>query len=104
MLRITVDAAPALISLKLEGKLRGVWVKELERVWQSIRSRGEPTAVRADLGAVSFVDEHGKALLALMRRAGVILCATDPMMKAIIEEVSQDLAAFRSTPEPVTHK
>lgn len=89
MLRITIDTSPELVTLKLEGKLKGIWVEELERVWQSIRCHGERKAVCADLSAVSYVDDHGKTVLALMNCAGVELRAEDPMIKAILEEATQ---------------
>ena len=89
MLRITVGESEGLITVKLEGKLKGAWVKELERVWSNIPRSGQRQAVQVDLAAVDFVDARGKALLARLCRSGAELRATDPMMKAVIDEVAQ---------------
>jgi hypothetical protein len=94
MLRITAVDEPGRITLKLEGKLRGAWVKELERVWHLIRTRPERKPAQVDLSAASSVDERGKSVLTVMCRDGVELTATGPMMNAIVDEIHR--AASRS--------
>jgi anti-anti-sigma regulatory factor len=89
MLRITVNEDLALVTLKLEGKLKGAWVKELERTWHTLYVRPGVKPIQADLSAVSFVDDRGKGLLVLMRRRGVALSATGPLMNSLIEDVEQ---------------
>jgi len=93
MLRITVNEEPDLVTLKLEGKLKGAWVKELERTWHTLCVRPDFKPVRADLSAVSFVDDRGKGLLILMRRRGVTLLANGPLMNSLLEEVERSADA-----------
>jgi ABC-type transporter Mla MlaB component len=64
MLRITwieVDSSDSIQTLKLEGKLLGLWVDELSRVC------GEPpvspNSLRLDLAAVTFIDSSGVKLV-----------------------------------------
>jgi hypothetical protein len=71
--------------LKLEGKLVGAWVRELERVWQSASAQER---ILVDLCSVSFVDDLGKELLSQMYRRGARLVAGTPLMKQIVEEIT----------------
>jgi ABC-type transporter Mla MlaB component len=84
LLRITVQRGCGLATLKLEGKLAGPWVEELERIRRSGSAR---EAVLVDLCDVSFVDASGKALLAQMYHGGADFLADSPLMKQVVEEV-----------------
>ena len=95
MLRITVHEEPDLVTLKVEGKLKGAWVKELERAWHETCLNADRRSIRADLTALNFVDDRGKGLLVLMRRKGVELLASGPLMSSLIEEVTR-----RANPAP----
>ena len=85
MLRITVQKGCGSATLKLEGKLAGPWVEELERVW---RSGSASEAVLVDLCDVSFVDASGKNLLAQMCHGEADFLADSPLMEQIVEEVT----------------
>lgn len=84
MLRITLQSGDETV-LKLEGKLRGPWVEELERSWEAARTprQGKPLAV--DMGEVSFIDPRGKELLLRMQREGARLVAVPVVIKFILE-------------------
>ncbi len=88
MLRITVDQHGNPIALKLEGKLKGPWVTELEHCWQSVRHDCDGKRLRVELSNVTFVEEPGKILLTEMVHSGAELVATGPMMKSILEEIA----------------
>ena len=68
MLRITARAEPTEIVLELEGKLTGLWSKELESCWKKLLIENRP--VKLVLKAVSFIDPAGKKLLVRMYRNG----------------------------------
>jgi anti-anti-sigma regulatory factor len=87
MLRIHITELADLVVLRLEGKLSGAWVKELERVWEGFRSNPEARIIRVDLSDVTFVDERGKGLLAWMTRKGARLDATGPLMNSVVDEI-----------------
>jgi anti-anti-sigma regulatory factor len=86
MLRLTADQSKEFIKLKLEGKLTGVWIKEVEDAWQRTRREGQSHVV-VDLCDVTFIDVHGKQLLKRMRRAGVEFRCCGPDISATVEEI-----------------
>jgi len=61
VLRITVDHNQDSLTFKLEGRLAGVWVNEVERTWQLLQPSPPRPNVRFDLAGVTFVDAAGKA-------------------------------------------
>jgi hypothetical protein len=71
--------------LKLEGKLAGPWVKELETVWQQEVAPGKSATVF--LEAVTFIDDRGKELLARIHENGAELTAEGCMTNAIVNEI-----------------
>ena len=85
MIRITAQEESSTTRLFLEGKLAGRSVDELDKCWQTCPS-GE-VAVLVDLTNVSFVDDHGKELLARMHNRGIKLFSTSLMTKCLIEEI-----------------
>ena len=87
MLRISVDDTPDLLTIKLEGKVRGPWGRELEKVWYSVSGVAEHKRVRIDLCHVSSIDDCGKGVLVMMCQKGVEFEAIGPMMTAMVEEV-----------------
>ena len=84
MLRITIEKGSGPATLKLEGKLAGPWVEELQDVW---RSGTADEAILVDLSDVSFVDASGN-ILAQMWRGGADFVADFTSMKQVIEEVT----------------
>jgi hypothetical protein len=94
VLRITMVDHGATLHWKIEGKLAGVWVTELEQAWRERAVRSPHQALVVDLTATESVDLAGKYLLALMQQKGVKLTAGAPYMNALIEEISaMDAAA-----------
>ena len=87
MLRVTVEERDSnRIVFRVEGKLKGPWVIELEKCWRSISGRAIGKTFGVDLDGVNFVDDRGKTLLIEMARAGVELIATESMMRSIVEQ------------------
>jgi anti-anti-sigma regulatory factor len=71
---LKIDETPVregTVVLKLEGRVIGPWVEELERSCAEVMTRG--MALTLDLSAVSFVDRRGIALLARLGTRGVVL-------------------------------
>jgi hypothetical protein len=87
MLRITVHKDRSRTTLKLEGRVAGEWVDELERAWLTEADRGQ--LIKVDLSGVTFVEEDGKKLLGRMFERGSNLYATDCMNRSIIEEIKR---------------
>ena len=85
MIRITAQQESTITRLFLEGKLAGRCVDELDKCWQTCSS-GKPALI-VDLTNVSFVDEHGKELLARMNNRGIKLFSKSVMTRCLIEEI-----------------
>lgn len=85
MLKITMHNESDVTRFRLEGRLIGEWVKELERCWLAVAAVSP--CIRIEFTDVSFIDEPGQALLARMAAAGTALIAEDVHTKAIVEEI-----------------
>ncbi|MFZ0200288.1 MAG: STAS domain-containing protein [Candidatus Sulfotelmatobacter sp.] len=88
MLRITVEEKNDRIIFRLEGKLIGTWVQELERCWISTRNYDSVNRLFVDLSSVSFVDDKGKALLTRMVSHGAKLVAKGLLMTSLAKEIT----------------
>ena len=87
MLRITVLDNSGPLTFRLEGRLAGPWVRELENCWQSMLvSQRKP--VLFDLTGVTFVDSAGKAFLAARHAQGAELVASGCLMRAVVAEIT----------------
>ena len=91
MLKITSRISPSHAVFELEGKLAGPWVAELEECWRKAAVADRP--VRVMLCAVTFVDHHGKRLLAEMHRQGAELVAEGCMNQMIVEKIIQGVVS-----------
>src|ERR1700688_468199 len=69
MLKVTIKQVDSAETWELEGKISGVWVKELERCWKErLTPPGIPLQVH--LKTVSYIDAAGKQLLVEMHGSG----------------------------------
>lgn len=87
MLRITMDEGPWALTFRLEGRLEGPWVRELERCWCSVLDGTNGRSVRVDLTGVTYIDAAGKVCLAKMHLQGARLIAGDCVTKAVVAEI-----------------
>jgi hypothetical protein len=88
MVRITVDDRGAQLHLKLEGRLAGAWVSELEQCWRTYVARSPHKLLVVDLTDTEFVDLAGKYLLTLMHQSGVKFAARNQYMNALLSEIT----------------
>lgn len=90
MLKITKqrDAGSGSVSFKLEGRLAGPWVEELDTCWGQMTASPQSRTV-VDLTGVTFVDVDGKALLTRMWQQGAELRAAGCLTKCIVEEIAK---------------
>ncbi len=87
MLRITPDRSNDDVRLRLEGRLTGPWVQELERCWTDLLPTEQKKAV-VDLTGVTFIGKDGRVLLATLWEQGAIFHATDCLTRSIIESIT----------------
>ena len=65
-------------ALRLEGRLVGPWVQELQQVCEPLMQAGGP--LQLDLAEVSFADDHGIALLTGLHSHGTQLLRVTPFL------------------------
>jgi anti-anti-sigma regulatory factor len=87
MLRITLNNGSDRLELKLEGKLAGAWVPELEECWRKATLNHVGCTLWVDLTGVDYVDSAGRYLLALIHQAGARFVASGCAMLALVEEI-----------------
>lgn len=87
MLKITLLREPEPPTLKLEGKLSGAWVPELERSWNEFLNEGLVRPVEVDLSDVTFISSEGKRLLKSMLHQGADLQSRSLMPAFIINQI-----------------
>jgi anti-anti-sigma regulatory factor len=88
MLRITTSDSPRVLTLRLEGRLEGPWVRELEQCWRSMLDGASRPTVHVDLTGVTYIDAAGKARLAQMHEQGARFIAGDCVTKAVVAEIA----------------
>ena len=87
MLRITASDSPRVLTFRLEGRLEGPWVRELEECLHSTLDGASRPTVCVDLTGVTYIDAAGKARLVEMHEQGAEFVADDCETKAIVEEI-----------------
>jgi len=89
MLKITTLMKADSTVLRLEGRLAGPWVQELERCWDV--TVGMPTnhPLSVDLSSVTYVDSDGKDLLKRIHQQGAKLIASGCLTSCIVNEIVQ---------------
>ena len=87
MLKITTLIHAESTTLRLEGRLAGPWVQELERCWDSIVGTMTTHPLTVDLSAVTYVDSDGKDLLKKIHRQGAKLIASGCLTRCLVNEI-----------------
>lgn len=91
MLRITQEGDAGTMSLKLEGRLEGAWVDVLRKAWHEVTAGLGGRALTIDVGAVSFADREGRALLLAIERDGAILEKVSGFLRHVLAENNNEL-------------
>jgi hypothetical protein len=88
MLRITVENNAKTATVKLEGKLAGPWVGELEQTWALVTATTSSDCVLVDLSGVTFVAADGKEQLKKMSNLGAQFKTSGCLSRSIVEEIT----------------
>ncbi len=77
MLKISqVEPVNHAVTLRLEGRVIGAWVAELQNSCEEVLTEGR--ALKLHLGDVEFMDAQGVALLSSLQSRGVSLLECPP--------------------------
>jgi len=90
MLRITIESSPHAATLRLEGKLAGPWIDELERTWHQVTADTAGDHVLLDLCDVTFIADEGKEQLKRLCEKGAQFKTSGCLGRRIVEEILRD--------------
>ena len=93
MLRITVEENSEAVVLKLEGRLTGPWVVELDRLWEQTAPGLNQRKLSLDLRETTFADAGGiRVLQAIYSQTGARILAATPWTQYLADEVTASLS------------
>ncbi|MBV8206282.1 MAG: hypothetical protein JO041_05775 [Acidobacteria bacterium] len=91
-LKITTAMTPASLMLKLEGRLAGPSVAELERAWTGVVGLLDSKKVTVDVCDLTFVDAPGRKLLHCIHRdSNAEFVADGPLTKYFAAEACGEI-------------
>jgi anti-anti-sigma regulatory factor len=89
MLRITINETKDAMAIKLEGRIAGPWVAELDHAWAEAAPHLASRELQLDLRDVTFADVKGKQVLReIHSQTGARLVASTQWSQFLAEEVS----------------
>jgi anti-anti-sigma regulatory factor len=92
-LRITVEENPERMVLKLEGRLAGPWVAELDHLWEKTSPARGKRKLALDLRETTFADAGGiRALRSIYAQTGASILTGTPWTQYLAEEVQRKAA------------
>ncbi|HET7749550.1 MAG TPA: STAS domain-containing protein [Terriglobales bacterium] len=91
MFRATVEHDGELVTLRIEGRLSGPCLAELENCWRQTMNGNGSRQVVVDLKEVTFVSSQGKQLLERLCRAGAQLTGDGLMTRALVEQITESV-------------
>jgi anti-anti-sigma regulatory factor len=91
--KVTIDQRDGeAVTLKIEGRLFGLSVPELQRAWQELAPSLGSRRLSVDLRGMTFIDATGKRLLAEIHdQTGAEFVADTPLTKYFAEQAQQDI-------------
>ena len=89
MLRIQIEEQCEAVTIRLEGRLSGPWVTELDRCWQLMLAGQSCKSLIVTLEAVTYVDGAGEQLLWEMHRGGANLTGKGIWSRHLVEQIRE---------------
>jgi hypothetical protein len=87
MLKITVEESEGAETIKLEGKIAGPWVEELNRTWHALTPSLGRKQLELDMRGVGFVDGKGRQLLReIYQQTNACFLTDSPLMQYFADE------------------
>src|ERR1700751_2976399 len=87
MLKISLSESPVEEKWILEGRLSGVWVRELKAIWKKNHQTDKKRACIVDLNEVTFIDKTGEGLLRVLRDEGAQFILGGCYVRHIVERL-----------------
>jgi anti-anti-sigma regulatory factor len=99
MFRATVEHDGELVTLRIEGRLSGPCLPELENCWRQMMNGNGSRRCVVDLKEVTFISSQGKQLLERLCRAGAQLTGNGLMTRAVVEQITESAGVAGTTTE-----
>lgn len=87
MLKITTRLEAESITLVVEGRVTGRWVKELQDCWNHIPAHRQRGAL-IDLTGATFIDQFGQELLRRLWQEGAELKAAGCLNNCLVDQIT----------------
>jgi anti-anti-sigma regulatory factor len=98
-LRITVEANEETMVVKLEGRIAGPWVAELDRLWAQTSPSLASRRVSLDLRETTYADAGGiRVLRAIYSQTEAAILTSTPWTQYLADEVTRK-SDNQSSPE-----
>lgn len=92
-MKITSADSTDVMTLKLEGRLAGPWVPELEKIWRTLAPSLNSKRLRLDFRELLFVDSDGRRLLReICQEHSPEIIAETPLTRYFAEQAMQPAA------------
>ena len=93
MVRISIKDDSRVATLKVEGKLVGLFAEELRNTWRDLWTSAWGKPLRLDIRSVSFVDANGIQILReIVRVTGAEILTDSPLTHYFATQAQSDLA------------
>ena len=90
-LRITVEENKEAMTIKLEGRVTGPWVAELDRLWHQASPTLGSRQLSLDLRETTYADAGGiEALRTIYSQTKAAILTSTPWTKYLAEEISRE--------------
>lgn len=90
MLKITVEEKSEAMTLKLEGRLTGPWVAELDHLWEKASPARSGRHLSLDLREVTFADDNGiRVLRSIYSETGAAILSGTPLTQYLAEQIKR---------------
>jgi anti-anti-sigma regulatory factor len=86
VLKITRTQTPEEEKWILQGRLVGLWVSELRRIWKKTHRADDNLKCIVDLNEVTSIDKTGERLLQTMSKQGAQFIATGVYIKYVLQQ------------------
>jgi hypothetical protein len=86
VLKITRTETPVEEKWILQGRLVGLWVSELRRIWKRTHRADDNLKCIVDLNEVTSIDKTGERLLQTMSKQGAQFIATGVYIKYVLQQ------------------
>lgn|SRR5487761_376225 len=90
MMKITIATTRGATTLKVEGRLAGPWVLELEQIWRATVTDPACESIVVDLCGVTFIDTKARELLTRVYCHGARFKTAGFLVKSIMEEIKEE--------------